>query len=474
MIPFKSTQDALRELSHDSIAQLIGASHDITLLVNDEGVIVDIAFGADRPLDRLADGWIGKAWVETVTDESRGKIERLLADAAADTGVRRWRQVNHPVDDRADLPILYLAVRAGDSDLTLAIGKDLRVISEMQQQLLEMQQSIESEYARLQQAESRYRLLFQTTAEAIVIAEPGTGRIVEVNPAAALVLGDKQTRLIGRSLHKLLADGSRDALDDMLTKVSATGKQHRATATLADREADVKIAAVPLLRESTRLLMLRLTDDGLATEGHRDLHERLLLALAEDTPDAIVITDAAGQIQSANGAFTELCQVASEAQLREQPLDQWIGRPGVDINVIRKNLQQHGSLRQFSTVVNVEYGQPVDVDLSAVAFEAQGEPRFGFVLRQSLRPVEAAKRIEAESSLPRSVEQMTELVGRVPLKELIRETTDILERLCIEAALRTTGGNRASAAEMLGLSRQSLYVKLRRYGLAGDDADKKS
>ncbi|MEL6199783.1 MAG: helix-turn-helix domain-containing protein, partial [Pseudomonadota bacterium] len=87
---------------------------------------------------------------------------------------------------------------------------------------------------------------------------------------------------------------------------------------------------------------------------------------------------------------------------------------------------------------------------------------------------EAAKRIEAESSLPRSVEQMTELVGRVPLKELIRETTDILERLCIEAALRTTGGNRASAAEMLGLSRQSLYVKLRRYGLAGDDSDKKS
>jgi DNA-binding protein Fis len=28
-----------------------------------------------------------------------------------------------------------------------------------------------------------------------------------------------------------------------------------------------------------------------------------------------------------------------------------------------------------------------------------------------------------------------------------------------------TGDNRASAAEMLGLSRQSLYVKLRRFGL---------
>ena len=40
-----------------------------------------------------------------------------------------------------------------------------------------------------------------------------------------------------------------------------------------------------------------------------------------------------------------------------------------------------------------------------------------------------------------------------------------IERLGIEAALELTGDNRASAAEMLGLSRQSLYVKLRRYGL---------
>ena len=58
----------------------------------------------------------------------------------------------------------------------------------------------------------------------------------------------------------------------------------------------------------------------------------------------------------------------------------------------------------------------------------------------------------------------------MPLKDLVRETTDLIERLCIEAALELTGDNRASAAEMLGLSRQSLYVKLRRYGL-GDLAD---
>jgi DNA-binding NtrC family response regulator len=41
--------------------------------------------------------------------------------------------------------------------------------------------------------------------------------------------------------------------------------------------------------------------------------------------------------------------------------------------------------------------------------------------------------------------------------------------MCIEAALDLTHNNRASAAEMLGLSRQSLYVKLRRFGISSEN-----
>jgi DNA-binding protein Fis len=37
--------------------------------------------------------------------------------------------------------------------------------------------------------------------------------------------------------------------------------------------------------------------------------------------------------------------------------------------------------------------------------------------------------------------------------------------MCIETAVELTRNNRVAAAEMLGLSRQSLYVKLRKYGL---------
>ncbi len=100
--------------------------------------------------------------------------------------------------------------------------------------------------------------------------------------------------------------------------------------------------------------------------------------------------------------------------------------------------------------------------MSAVAVLG-GELRcFGFVIRSSATRNAAKLR---PANLARSVEQLTELVGRVSLKDLVRELSDLIEKLCIEAALELTGDNRASAAEMLGLSRQSLYVKLRRYGL---------
>jgi DNA-binding NtrC family response regulator len=47
----------------------------------------------------------------------------------------------------------------------------------------------------------------------------------------------------------------------------------------------------------------------------------------------------------------------------------------------------------------------------------------------------------------------------------------VIERLCIEAALELTGNNRASAAEILGVSRQSLYSKLNRFGIGGGDEE---
>jgi transcriptional regulator PpsR len=120
-------------------------------------------------------------------------------------------------------------------------------------------------------------------------------------------------------------------------------------------------------------------------------------------------------------------------------------------------------VRLFATQMRGEYGSTSEVEISAVAVNSGPQRCLGFTIRDMGRRLTNDGRSTKE--LPRSASQMTELVGRLPLKDIVRETTDLIEQLCIEAALELTGDNRASAAEMLGLSRQSLYIKLRRFGI---------
>jgi transcriptional regulator PpsR len=188
-----------------------------------------------------------------------------------------------------------------------------------------------------------------------------------------------------------------------------------------------------------------------------------LLKLMESAPDAFVVTGLDGRVMTVNASFLQLTQMPNEERANGESLDRWLGRTGVDVDVLRANLRQHGSIRLFSTVLRGELGEQLDVEVSAVTVMNGGQPCFGFTIRDVSRRLQPEP--HQDRRLPASFDHLTELIGRVTLKDMVREATDVIERLCIEAALELTGDNRASAAEMLGLSRQSLYIKLRRYGL---------
>ena len=110
-----------------------------------------------------------------------------------------------------------------------------------------------------------------------------------------------------------------------------------------------------------------------------------------------------------------------------------------------------------------ELGEQLDVEVSAVTVMNGGQPCFGFTIRDVSRRLQPEP--HQDRRLPASFDHLTELIGRVTLKDMVREATDVIERLCIEAALSYTSDNRALAAEILGVSRQSLYSKLHRHGL---------
>ncbi len=469
---FRAPKETLGDLDAEAAAAVIAAAADVALVIAEDGTIRDVAFGSEELAAEWQGRWVGRRWSDIVTPESRPKIEAMLAEAASQAAPR-WRQVNHPAARGVDVPVIYATVRVGRAGPVVAVGRDLRAVAVLQQRLIDVQQSMERDFARLRHAETRYRLLFEVTAEPVLIVDALSQRILDANPAATQLFGQGTRRLLGRTFPEGFDAESMQAIQAMLAVARATGRTGDVRARAADGSQEWSVSASLFRQDAQAQFLIRVVPPG----GHAGVTaapdvKTQLLKLVDAAPDGLVVTGRDGRIVAANAAFLDLAQLATEEQARGESLDRWLGRPGVDLNVLLANLKQHGVVRLFATTLRGEYGASTEIEVSAAALPNGEGSGYGFAIRSVGRRVPAIG--GGGRQLPRSVEQLTELVGRVPLKDLVRETTDVIERLCIEAALELTGDNRASAAEILGLSRQSLYVKLRRYGLGDLDAEAES
>lgn len=459
--PFGSSADLFAELDGDAAARLAMVAGDIALILDETGTIVD-GTANPREFPELSE-WIGRDWLDTVTVESRPKVMEMLAGARKGQ-TQAWRQVNQVGAD-GEIPVRFALVSTGPGNRSIALGRDMRDAAALQQRLLQAQQSLERDYLRLRHVETRYRLLFELSSEPVAVVEGESYRIREANPAAHALLGAKPGTLNGTRLPTLFARGSRDPLVALLGSAMAAPTVSPIAVELADGGAGLSVSATGFRQHGGQLLLVRFTGEN-RQEAKGDA---VVLDVVESMPDAFVLADARMTIAAANLAFVELVGAASADQIRGRPLSDFIGRPGIDLELIGGQLTKHGFARNVATVVGATEGFDGEpVELSGVA-TGSDKPYFGLVIRPVGRRLRDLPPMAQD--LPRSVEQLTELVGRMALKDIVRESTDLIERLCIDAALAYTHNNRASAAEILGLSRQSLYSKLHRYGLSTSLAD---
>lgn len=456
-------KDSLGALNAVDSSKLISAIADIALVMDSKGLIRDVAFGNDvTPRDDV-EGWRGRPWIDTVAAESRPKIVEMLRDAAA-KNPPRWRHVNHysPASGE-NLPIRYFAIQAGRNGRIIAIGRDLRALVKPQQKLMDAQAALERETWRLRLAETRYRLLFEISSEAVLIIDAASLKIVEANPAAVQLTRRSLRRVVGRSFTDLFAANQGAAIHSLLTSVSISGRGENVRARLAEDSLECVISASLFRQENSSHYLIRLLPvRPQSAESEHSSAKDALLRIVDQLPDGFVVTDSDWRILCANPAFLDMAHLATEEYARTATLEQFVDPQGVAFSVLIAHLREHGSVRNFATTLHSKHGIVEAVEITAVSAPDGDQPCFGFTVRRGARP-QAINTIERPAN--RSVEQLTELIGRVPLKDLVRESTDIVERLAIKAALELTKDNRASAADMLGVSRQSLYVKMRRHGL---------
>jgi len=459
---FQGSAEIHRDLSQPLVERLVQASSDLALLLDREGRVSEVYSSPTYSGLPLTE-WIGRPWAETVSRDTREKVTLLLSEAEA-LGVSRSRQVNQLSPGGGETPVRFTTLALEERTGFVALGRDLQPLTDLQRQLVDAQQALERDYWRLQQVETRYQLLFQRSGEALLLVDAPTFRIVDANRSAGRIFGKPSRRLSGSVFPDdlELSAQAMEEIRDHLVGIRDFGRSE-AVVFSAPSGGRLRLEASRLRDDRDGILLIQLKDTPDAAD--RGTFRGLDIArLMEQAPDAFVVMDPEARILFANRAFQDLVQAQSEEEILSQSLGRWLGRPGADLTVLLTNLEKFGEVRLFPTTLHSDLEMESDVELSAVLGENLDTPCVGVIIRNVSRRI-GVKRSLLPGEFSQAMEELTDQVGKVSLRELVQDTVGLVEAHFIEAAIRLTDGNRTAAAEILGVSRQSLYTKLRRYDL---------
>lgn len=439
---------------------------DVTLLLDAEGVIREATFASSLK-EEDATSWLGRPWIDTVESLGNDSVERMLEDARL-SGISAFRQVTQRFPSGLEVPMEYTTVLLGGRAGMLAIGKNLQAVAELQSRLIAAQQTMERDHWKLREVETRYRLLFDASNEAVIVLKAANLRIAEANPAALRALQltpQPRDGIAGHEFLPSLSPKERSAFQAMIERVREQGKAPGIIVHLGSDKSAWTLRATFVTAEPWPAFLLQLSPIGARQIAAAETELPSLDDLVERTPDGFVVFDQSGVIVRANQAFLDLVQVGSKSTVIGERLSRWLWRPGADVAVLLSHLNRNRLVRMFSTVIHGELGLETEVEISA-AGDRETEPR---MIAAAVRDV--SRRLQAavgSDTLHASLASISEQVGKTPLRKLVRNTVSVVEQHYVKAALALAENNRTAAAEILGLSRQSLYAKLNRYGLEGE------
>lgn len=421
-----------------------------------ESVSLNVASQSLGPLDH----WQGQQIDDLLTEESRPKLaNRLKSLRDGKETVFNNIELNHLDGQDWEFPIRYTIQLLCGAGKSILVGQDLRSTAEVQQQLVRAQLALEKEYEKHRDFETRYRVLRDNLSSAVVFVEASTGSVLDMNALGATMIGGKLDALIGLSINSLLGDPHDRSTLDQLLKVAANNDPEPVHVTARKSGESLRIRPTMFRSAGDMVILCRLESDKQEAPAADDL-VCSLNTLYQVGTDAIVFTDSLGSIRHANEGFLALCDVVQVADLAGKQIGDFLLRGSIDQKVLLESTAHTGRLKTFTTKLKSAHGSEIEVEIAATHLNDRPDPYFGFVLRNPARVDSAPDADRGES-----MQTAKHLVGTAPLKELVAATADVVEKMCIETAIELTNNNRVAAAELLGLSRQSFYVRLRKYGL---------
>jgi len=456
----RSTPDISATFALEGMA----AAADILILMDQNTTISDVKVGSENEALGCLDHWIGRSVHNFLTEESKAKLKTRLSNIdAADTGSQFHRRIelNHIDNATWDTPIEYSVLQDVESKNFLLVGRDLSAVAMIQRDLVNAQIALERDFEASRDFQTRYRAVLETVPDALILLSPQTGIVQDANTAAAELFGEDITALKNTDFAERFKEDSK--LQSIYSVLSGRGGElsedsDEFTVRLTDRP--VTLGFTPVRSGGQHFVLCLIRPNIEVSPNDMRLPDQLS-QLFDNSVDSIVFTDNFGSVTNCNMSFLDICDASSVSEVRNRPLGDFLARGAVDQRMLMETLSKSAHLRSFNTKTLSNFNTSLPVNISGSRLTGAKNSGFVFVMRLMSA---VSTRPDADADIPKAASQnVIKLVGAAPLKEIVAGTADVIEKLCIEAALDMTGNNRVATAEMLGLSRQSLYVKLRKY-----------
>ena len=428
------------------------AKPDITLTLDADGVIRH-AVPSDALADDGIDAWQGRSWTDTISAEINPQILKMIEDMRL-KGASSCFQVKQRLPSGRELPLEYTAVSLGKELGFIAIGKNLQAISDLQSRLQMAQQEREREHWRFREIETRYKTLFDASTEPAVVVRVTNLRVVEANAAATKSLG----LLPGPEFFPDMPARDRKSFEAMLAKVREQGRAPGIALRQSSNDMLWSLRASLMSTDAGAFYLFQMTPMGAAQTPPEALDAISAEGIIQRLPDGFVIVDRAGVVQRANHTFLDLVQIGAESAVAGEKIERWLSHPGAGIGLILNLAVQHGGVRLLTTMIYGELGSNTQVEISAVGDRPDQPNYFGLLLRDVTTRFSGGRNQRGPGAIEVFAEDFS-------LEQLVRESTEAIERKAITAVLDLCKGNITTAAKRLGLSRQSLHSKLKKYVL---------
>ena len=442
---------SLSEWAPELAQTMVSLGGDIALVLDEDGIVRRVDQRASTPLATDAHQWIGRRWTDTVTIESRPKLESLIAEAKPDCATRK-REVNHPSINGSTVAVAYTAMRLGTDGPILAVGRDLGISAALQQRFLGAQQEMERNYSRARQSEARYRLLFQVATDAVVVVDGANLLIVEANQSATELFDLTAAQVVGQSADFAFERDSRKIVTAGLKAALESGQSTETRGLLRGKARSASVTSTPFkVVDSLQLLVRIRTTEQLAASS--DLGATLA-RLVDSATEGVAVTDVDGCVLVANPAFLKLIQARTEASVRGRPLSDWISLPEKPFDTLLRQVLKEGMTEYAQSQLLLGNALLKPIEVAATLLSEIDPPCIGFSVRlattasgdlaATVEPVQAAMKV------------LCDQVGSQALPELMRRAADMLQRNFIRMAMERAGADLNKAATILGINRQQL------------------